>query len=227
MQNLPTEVLAVVLNCLENASDLMRCSAVCKIWATGADKARPTALSFYHHHLSTSEDDGVGHTKWLQAWQTQGRLENLQNVTWAENKLEAHANSSFCRRLLSYAGLWNLHTCCLDGLFCFSAAVRLLPTTLKHLRLFPDVAPKSVRMSRFERLIDLEHLTMGHFRRGCVPSDPYGMSFFVDKCLMSHLMCLDLSPSGDIAYTLAPKSIIVGCFSRLKALHARAPFHGF
>ena len=218
MQHLSAELLAIVLSRLDEPSDFVRSSAVCKQWATGVSQLRPKALNLWHWRNPEQEGD----TSWLQAWQLQGRLQNLQDVSWVEDSPDLHYNSIFSYALLSYAALWNLHTCRLDGGFCFKAALCLLPTSLKHLALHPNVAQKALRLSKFERFTDLEHLTVGpHW----APRDE--MSFSVNNCLMTNLKCLDLAPGAAIAYTLDADSDIAGCLPNLVKLRVRTPQNSF
>lgn len=159
-------VMLNVFNQLQGLDDFVVCSSVSKSWNALVQEARPSCLM-----VGSSEQfpplDAQGAAcvlRWIQAKQKAGHLQQLREFWLCADDLfrdeyeEIRLQSAFLEAAIMCTGFWNLQTCTLDGAFCLEQAVALLPITLKHLDLTPDVTPPDLHLSTLNRFMNLQWL---------------------------------------------------------------------
>ena len=196
MQGLSPDEFCIIFQQLETPRDLVRCSAVSKAWAAGVHQIRPMTLRLHCFNSSVTLSEAPSETSWLQTWDTQGRLQQVTDLTVEETVPSVHYHKILCfsQNVPMCAGLWSLRRCCLAGPFCIHSAVELLPATLQSLSLRPILVTKGLCLSAFEMFTFLESLTTAYGDR---PSDftddelCADEKFILDKCFMPKLHTLD------------------------------------
>lgn len=206
-------LLPVILNKLEGIVDIVRCSSVSKTWQAVSSQVCPTALFVpiptvptldeSGQHIEDVELDRAGAANmliWLQSKHRQGHFCNLESLSieqeqFSELSLEEGDNddmlSLFCQSMLVLAGLWPLQHCYIEGPFNWTVATRLLPTTLRDLRLCPRVLPAEVSLAKLSRLPNLERVDIDAM--ACARPTHSPCFVLDDGCSFPHLRSLILS----------------------------------
>lgn len=159
------ETLSLVLSHLTEAYDLVRCTAVNKAWAAACTYAQPRSV-----HLEQRESlspvvhmqEAVQQLRWLQSLQRMGRLQNLQEAYFmVTNCFEDINPTPLAHGFGVIAGLHHLHRCKIEGTYCLSTILSLLPTSLVTLDLWPETGPDVICLSSFQQFTHLECLRLG------------------------------------------------------------------
>lgn len=176
MQQMPSDVLSVILAYVDGLEDLVRVSLVSRSWAAAVLQARPSRLTVQHPR-SWHEDDRSW--EWLQSWHTQERLTQLQYLQLRDDNRVVdflpdcpEEITPFSEQLISIAVLWKLQHCDLQGPFDFESAVFKLPATIRVLSLWPHDAPKNIPLSSFSKFSELKELSLVIILEG-YPDDEY------------------------------------------------------
>lgn len=199
---LQDEQLRLVFAHLTEARDIIGCSAVCKTWSQAIASTRITRLGITH---CGGKQEALAQVRWLQSLQKTERLKDLRKARLKRSNFDtSQANPSILSQGFTIlAGACNLHTAVLEGPFCFSDAVALLPTSLSILDLWPNSAPSTVYLSDFSRLTKLEKLQVAV---GSYASCADNISFEINACLSGLkmlILCDTLRCSKAVGHGLA------------------------
>ena len=168
LQQLPEQVIALVLSCLATPEDFVHCALVCKKWAKSMKSVRAQRLSLVGIERGWSEERENGVQLWLAANRKGKFLKNLGHLevddeTYQENDIsdclhESALASPLFKPVLKLISCSTLHSCDLRGEFSLIEAIQLLPPSNFHLALCPRQAPGSIQLSVFQKLPKLQTL---------------------------------------------------------------------
>lgn len=175
-----SEIIQVVLRHLQNPLYLIACSVVSPEWHSAYEKAQISSL-----HLSTAKGRKhlYGLLRWMQAQQERGNFCQLTTLTIAfaeyDDEYDDDSNEKylFSGAVIMLAGFWPLQEVKITGAFDFDMALELLPGSVKHLKLCPNILcfPDIVHLERFSRFTALQTLTVYPFTFGedppCLPGN--------------------------------------------------------
>ncbi|KAL3143518.1 hypothetical protein ABBQ38_002322 [Trebouxia sp. C0009 RCD-2024] len=163
-----SEIIEIVLRHLRNSLDLIACSVVSQGWYSAYQNARISCLdlSIPSRQLARTLRDKhlCGLVLWMQAQQARGNFCRLTALTIACNGYPEDSSEHyfFSGAVLMLAGTWPLQELDIVGSFDFDMALRLLPASVKHLRLLPlaSCLPKIVHLASFSKFTALQTLTV-------------------------------------------------------------------
>lgn len=200
-----TEVLTLILNCLEDVEDVVRCGVVKKSWLAASKLVQIRSLRLAPFEASDPTPyKAHGLLQQLQRWLSHGNLDSVQKlvVKTADHQTDyANTVQVFVASAVMIAGFCRLQECYLHGHVDFQAAARLLPRTLKKLALCSEPfsvdwdVSQPLKMSCFSRFSQLQSLEI------CV-SNPDGESVQdylplfceIDTACLQHLTSLFVAP---------------------------------
>ena len=165
LPSLEGELLGLILRHMTRAEDIIRCSAVSRIWAEASRHTQHTSLVLYHSTVDGSETQiAQAQLRWLQDLQKNERLRTLQQIGLyvhdGHDEDPGPTPSFLSQGLLVLAGSWPLTKIELCGPVCFHTAVAMLPASLLALELWLDAGPKVTRLSSFQRFPKLQVLRL-------------------------------------------------------------------
>lgn len=84
--------LSLILNCLDDPCDLVRCSLVCKTWATAVAHVTPKRLRLLHKGDTAGDQRELTDTAfqvvtWLQQWRFLGRLGHVHDLAMVNEEV--------------------------------------------------------------------------------------------------------------------------------------------
>ena len=145
----------------------------------------------YCHWSSEGLDGVTGVLRWLQTKQRQGHLQKLQKFCLNGQALflsdyvdEPRMQNPLFEASIMSAGIWNLRSCTLEGLFCLETAASHLPTTVQHLDLTVYEPPEVSYLSWFERFVGLQLLYVSGQLAGPAEDQPL-VTFEIDGTMPS------------------------------------------
>ena len=223
------EALELVLQCLTEARDIVRCSSVSKAWAQASKHTQVSVLELQHCSfvpgaLEKKENkDAQAKLRWLRRLHQADQLAVLQEITLYDSQ-EAYDSGQAMPSVLSQgvtvlAGFWQLRKVSLQGHICFKSAVALLPTSLLVLELYPYLASHDVYLSDFLRFTELKGLNL-------VFSSVNGNLKCILDTTLSSLVFLAIH--HDLHCITAPNCDVSGCLPNINHLSVviKADDHG-
>ena len=194
MARLQDEVAGLVLSRLTDASDVVRCSVVCRTWSGLLKRTHLKAIEMWHREAHGDDEEAQAQLRWLQGLQNDGCLKHLQEAVLIEHPdLETDPGelSTLSQGFIVMAGCWPLHTTVLSGPFSYSHAVALLPNCLVELELWPYSLPGgSVRLSQFQKYTSLRKLKVAAGDGSPVDQNYSGAAEFLVDTALSALQFL-------------------------------------
>lgn len=212
MPTLEGEVLGLVLSCLRESHDIIRCAVVSKTWAEASKHTHYSSLSLVSTRVAPGTETQVARAqlRWLQDLQQEGHLDHLQDAALFHDDSEENLmqTSFLSQGFIVLAGTWHLTKVNLTGPLCFATAVAMLPATLVVLRLWPDTGPLTTPLSDFKRFKKLQVLHVG-FGLNVGEDDMPNYTFVIDSgfpslkflAILDRLRC-SILPSYEIGTCL-------------------------
>ncbi len=184
-------ILVAVFDQLDNVGDMMRCATVSKAWHQASNHARPSRLRISWVEAQVSQQtEGQDKPpsaalsavqKWLKHKHARGvfqRVQELsismkpsftQGVSLCESTLCNFSVHRFWRELLQSADCWPVQSCNLENANeSLESTVKLLPKTVRHLKLCIGRLTETIYLSLFDRFPYLQSVELGstnrHFR---------------------------------------------------------------
>ena len=227
-------LLPYVLSHLESLRDVIRCSAVRKLWFAASLTACLKSLEIPAMDNSqvclVDSDTKLGIVAWLQKAQRRGCLAkisslrfNLQCDLYDEMCWGTAALDGFCHSVLTISGLWNVEEVYIYDQFDINVVAKLLPPTVKHLRLEPsgDLS-QGLDLSTFNRMVVLQSLTIypyNVYAANCA-IDRYPDGHFIVQNVFPHLESLTLNPCP---LQLLDGLTLAQCFPMLQNIRVSTP----
>lgn len=157
------DFLSHILGNVTDALDLTCCSLINRTWRAATLSLQPAEIT-----IRFPSDDywNCYMINWLQLCQKRGSFSKFGIIqvhvdTDHQGNFQVYkesiAKANFWQPLLGLAGLWPLHTCCLNGDFDWQQAMLLLPTSLHCLELFPYDPTPRLQFWNMHRFKHLEH----------------------------------------------------------------------
>lgn len=199
-----------IFGSLEQLIDIVRCSAVCKIWRAAYQQLHPTSVivvpEAYWPYTHLKPDGLVRVVKWFQLRARSGCLDRLQRLTVKVS--EDHTTKAchqdrrlerFSQSFSTLVGLWHLQSLELILHSPLDTAAASLPSTLRRLKLQVRTKdlPALVPLSMFEGVKGLEELDLEIWNETVVASqldERQQTSGFIVNAQLNALTNLRLSP---------------------------------
>ena len=162
-----SEIIEIVLRHVQNPLDLIACSVVSQAWYSAYQNAQTSSLDLTISRRRLTEKHVYGLVQWIQAQQARGNFCQLTALTIGFDGYQDDSNEQYFYygAVLMLAGTWPLQDVEVIGAFDFEMALKLLPGSVKQLKLCPSATcfPDIVHLASSNKFTTLQTLVVFPF----------------------------------------------------------------